>query len=639
MRLLRGIARRRVGTKFAAAVGAVALGLLTVAGSGLVGLRDLQDDIDRLVEGDLATNRAVSDLTVALYETQTVALWLAARPSPGLATALDQTQLPKVEQDLQVVAGLTSSEEARRTLAEIRSDLAGYRGLRRMPGGGSTTEVSTLFGRMTAAAQELRSARYVAGEASGREARATYARTRAWLLAGTLVSLLLALAVVQVVVRSLVPRIRHYSRFAGQVAEGRPVEPLAVRGTDELADLGRALNSMVALTGLARRREAEQAEFADTLQVTATEEEAHDLVQRHLERSLTGSSAVVLSRNNSENRLYAATEPPPGSPLASRLVGAEPRSCLALRFGRTHTEQPERPPLLGCTLCAAGDIRSTCEPLLVGGQVIGSVLVAYAEPLAPADEARIRNSVAQAAPVLANLRNLALAEFRANNDSLTGLPNKRATEDTLKRMVAQANRSITPLAAAMLDLDHFKQVNDRYGHPKGDEVLAAVGATLRSALRASDFAGRFGGEELLVLLPDTTAEGAVALAERLRAAIAQIRVPGVDRDITVSIGVADLIQHGGDAPGLLRQADRALYAAKATGRNRVVVAAADPDPAARPDRDTGPTAPGTDGAPPPAARGANGSGPANGGPVAGGAGGPEGERQGAGATRAERAPA
>jgi len=139
-------------------------------------------------------------------------------------------------------------------------------------------------------------------------------------------------------------------------------------------------------------------------------------------------------------------------------------------------------------------------------------------------------------------------------------------------------RSLTPLAAALLDLDHFKQINDRFGHAKGDEVLAAVGAALRSCLRASDFAGRFGGEELLVLLPETTAQEALALTERIRDMIASIRVQGVERAITVSIGVADLIQHGGDASGLLRQADRALYTAKATGRNRVVIAGADDPP-------------------------------------------------------------
>jgi len=146
-------------------------------------------------------------------------------------------------------------------------------------------------------------------------------------------------------------------------------------------------------------------------------------------------------------------------------------------------------------------------------------------------------------------------------------------------MVAQANRSLTPLAAAMLDLDHFKQVNDRFGHAKGGEVLAAVGAALRSCLRASDFAGRFGGEELLVLLPETSAQDALALTERIRDTVASIRVQGVERAITVSIGVAALIQHGGDAAGLLRQADRALYTAKATGRNRVVIAGADDPPA------------------------------------------------------------
>ncbi len=139
---------------------------------------------------------------------------------------------------------------------------------------------------------------------------------------------------------------------------------------------------------------------------------------------------------------------------------------------------------------------------------------------------RIKTTVAQAAPVLANLRNLALAEFRANNDSLTGLPNKRATDDTLKRMVAQANRSIAPAGALMLDLDHFKQINDRFGHGKGDEVLAAVGAALPSCLRASDFAGRFGGEEFLILLPDTAVDGALQVAEKIRARIAAHQRPG-----------------------------------------------------------------------------------------------------------------
>ncbi|MCR8526470.1 hypothetical protein WB334_26095, partial [Escherichia coli] len=141
---------------------------------------------------------------------------------------------------------------------------------------------------------------------------------------------------------------------------------------------------------------------------------------------------------------------PAESTLASRLIGAEPRSCLAVRLGRTHEEGGPKARLLNCGVCTAPGSRSMCEPLLVAGEVIGAVLVVHADPLTVDEPRRIKSTVTQAAPVLANLRNLALAEFRANNDALTGLPNKRATDDTLKRMVAQANRSITPLAAIMV---------------------------------------------------------------------------------------------------------------------------------------------------------------------------------------------
>jgi diguanylate cyclase (GGDEF)-like protein len=139
-------------------------------------------------------------------------------------------------------------------------------------------------------------------------------------------------------------------------------------------------------------------------------------------------------------------------------------------------------------------------------------------------------------------------------------------------MVAQASRSITPLAAVMLDLDHFKAINDRYGHAHGDEVLAAVGAAIGSSLRASDFAGRFGGEEFLILLPETTLDAAYQVAEKIRATIASISIPGVDRDITASLGIAGLLDHANNATGLLREADRAQYGAKAAGRNRTIIA-------------------------------------------------------------------
>jgi diguanylate cyclase (GGDEF)-like protein len=312
------------------------------------------------------------------------------------------------------------------------------------------------------------------------------------------------------------------------------------------------------------------------LQVTVGEEEAHDLVKRHLERSIGDSSVIVLNRNNSADRLEPATALAPDSPMVAALDGATPRSCLALRFARTHHEDPARPALVPCQLCTVTD-RSTCEPLLVGGEVIGSVLVQHPQPLADNDTDRIKDSVSQAAPVLANLRNLAIAEFRANNDALTGVPNKRALHDTLKRMVAQASRSVSPLAAVMLDLDHFKQINDVYGHEKGDEVLAAVGAALRDTLRESDFVGRYGGEEFLLLLPNTDRDGATVVAETIRAAIELVKVPGVERAVTVSLGIAVTPDDAGDPTKLLRNADKALFTAKARGRNRVEGGTDNPD--------------------------------------------------------------
>jgi diguanylate cyclase (GGDEF)-like protein len=212
---------------------------------------------------------------------------------------------------------------------------------------------------------------------------------------------------------------------------------------------------------------------------------------------------------------------------------------------------------------------STCEPLLVSGEVIGSVLVAHAGPPDQRSRQRIRETVSQAAPVLGNLRNLAIAELRAATDRLTGLPNQRAVQDTLKRMVAQASRTITPLTAVLLDLDHFKQVNDLYGHDRGDEVLAAVGVAMRNAVRDSDFVGRYGGEEFLLLLPSTDTDGAIQVAEAVRVAISAIQIPTIEQRITASAGVATLPRDAGDSVTLFRAADRALYAAKNSGRNRV----------------------------------------------------------------------
>jgi diguanylate cyclase (GGDEF)-like protein len=321
----------------------------------------------------------------------------------------------------------------------------------------------------------------------------------------------------------------------------------------------------------------DQAEFVDTLQIAGNSGEANRLLQRHLERTLAPATAVVLNSNNSADRLEAATPLPAASPLAATLRGAEPRSCLAVRSGRTHTESSTRPPLLPCAVCGPCQGVSSCVPLVVGGTVIGSVLLIRPAGQPLADELRIRESVSQAAPVLANLRNLAIAEIRASTDGLTGLPNKRAVNDALTRMYGQAATGGTPLALLLLDLDHFKQVNDVRGHAAGDQVLAKVGAVLKSVLRTGDFAGRNGGEEFAIILPDTGVDLARPIAERVRAAVAEISFPGTDVNVTTSIGIAGYPDHATTPERLERLADAALYVAKRQGRNRVEVA--EPTPA------------------------------------------------------------
>ena len=326
----------------------------------------------------------------------------------------------------------------------------------------------------------------------------------------------------------------------------------------------------------------DQVKFADTMQLALDEVEAHRILKRHLERSTPGTVATVLNRNNSADRLEAVTELPAGSPLAQTLGHAQPGSCLAVRSGRRHDENNGRVALLACPVCGPCPGRSSCQPLTVGGLVIGSVLVNGAKSMNVSQHERVRDSVGQAAPVLANLRNLAIAEVRAATDALTALPNKRMVTENLMRMLAQASRTLTPLCLLMLDLDHFKDVNDRFGHPVGDQALASVGAVLRSVLRDGDFAGRNGGEEFAVLLPDTDLAGAKVTAEKIRAAVAEIKLPGLDLVLTISIGIAAFPEHALSTERLERLADSALYVAKRSGRNRFEVATPPAQPEASP---------------------------------------------------------
>lgn len=161
-------------------------------------------------------------------------------------------------------------------------------------------------------------------------------------------------------------------------------------------------------------------------------------------------------------------------------------------------------------------------------------------------------------------------EHRSVTDALTGLSNRRRLLESLKDEVIRSRRHNRPLAALMIDVDHFKAYNDTYGHPAGDEVLVQIAALIQSTLRTGDHAARYGGEEFLVVLPETDRTAAVEAAERLRSRLAAERFGPSGVEITLSVGAAAFPADGDTSDALIAAADAALYRAKKEGRNQVV---------------------------------------------------------------------
>lgn len=242
------------------------------------------------------------------------------------------------------------------------------------------------------------------------------------------------------------------------------------------------------------------------------------------------------------------------------------------RWLKMHSETRETPVIM---LTARGDIKDRVEGLNIGADDY------LAKPVVPDElEARIfaalrtRNSQRELRQRNTELESmLHHVEAMAITDPLTGLFNRRRLDDVLRREWAVTQRYKNSLSCIMIDIDHFKKINDQYGHAAGDDVLKQVATLVRSRLREVDLAARFGGEEFVILLPQTDKEGALILAERLRSTICEKPIPANGKDLTVtaSFGVSanrDVVE--GDPEDLLRGADIALYHAKNDGRNRVV---------------------------------------------------------------------
>lgn len=310
----------------------------------------------------------------------------------------------------------------------------------------------------------------------------------------------------------------------------------------------------------ARARELEQLmAFGQALSRTLTLDALHEAIWAHMPTLAGGADTwVTVRRNNEWERITdrgCARWPPRQIEAVAETVAGIPAERL---------EDPDGVEQDGFI----------CYAMTVAGRTAGVVGLS-ADPRA----AHVRRSVGAAATLLGiALRNAQLfAEVRDTGlkDALTGCFNRAHGLEALEAELARARRGGTPLSVLMFDVDQFKRINDQYGHLRGDQVLAAVGARIRQVLRKSDLRCRYGGDEFMVALPDTAAAGAARVAEWLRGEIEQIEVRDGVRRVTISISVgATTAQDDDDADALLERADRALYSAKAAGRNCVRTAPA-----------------------------------------------------------------
>jgi diguanylate cyclase (GGDEF)-like protein/PAS domain S-box-containing protein len=321
-------------------------------------------------------------------------------------------------------------------------------------------------------------------------------------------------------------------------------------------------------------------EMGDLLHSSTTLKELFDIAAHTISGLFPRLSGALLTL--SDTRSTATVAASWGSEAAALRSAISRDDCWALRRSRPHSTvlEADEPRCLHYIDGVARPCR--CVPLLGHGDLLG-VLHLFASDFSCCDELTAPSRV-QFIHALANQVSLSTANLRLREslvtqsivDPLTGLYNRRIIDDWFEREIKNALGAGRALSVLAIDIDHFKNFNDRHGHECGDIALRAIGSLLKMTLRAEDIACRLGGEEFAVLLPDTDRASAGLVAEKLRRAVEAMPLERSGRSfgqMTVSIGVAALGGEAGSAASLLRQADRALYRAKSGGRNRVVLSA------------------------------------------------------------------
>jgi diguanylate cyclase (GGDEF)-like protein len=423
------------------------------------------------------------------------------------------------------------------------------------------------------------------------------------ILIAVLLGVFLVLAILSALLigRSLTGQVGEFLAAAKRLGRGDFRHPVPVQGDDEFAQLGREFNSMSSeLAGKIAEVERKRGELEETIRrvgealatgldrqgvMELAVRQAVDACEAESGRALTLDTAIFngCEAGRSDPALEEALEASERAAFAiSPEVGAELLDALDSEGGQVLHSSRRR--------AVASEARGAHAMAVVLRHVVGPPEYLGALSIARHDHAFDRTEAelleylaGQAVVSIENASLHATVERQAVTDELTGLANTRAFWSILAREAERSNRFGSPLGLVMLDIDDFKQVNDRHGHQQGDEVLAHVASVLRELSRDIDTPARYGGEEMAVILPETDLQGTARLAARIRAAVAGMQVPGArgarSLRVTASFGVAAAPDSAVEPERLVAAADAALYRAKRAGKNRVEQAASAEEPA------------------------------------------------------------
>jgi diguanylate cyclase (GGDEF)-like protein len=421
------------------------------------------------------------------------------------------------------------------------------------------------------------------------------------LLIGVLLLAFLLLAIVAAVVvsRTLTGQIGKFLAAARRLARGDFAHAVPADGRDEFAQLGREFNSMstqleAKIDEVERKREELEETIRRVGDALATGLDRDGVVALAVRQAVDACAAEAGRAMPLEPGAFSESRSGRSDDLLEEAMRTAERTAFEVHpeIGRELLEPvdpevaPPRP--RRASAAQAGDAHALAVPLrsLIGASdrgYLGVLSIArHLDEFSREEEELLEYLAGQAVVSIENASLHETVERQAVTDELTGLANARAFHSILEREIERSRRFQSPLGLVMVDLDHFKRVNDEHGHQQGDEVLASVAAVLRDFSRDIDAPARYGGEELAVVLPQTDSEGAALLAERMREAVERLQVPRVGGPgflrVTASFGVAAVPDSAGDKDELVAAADAALYRAKRGGRNRVE--RAEPVPAA-----------------------------------------------------------